>query len=160
MWSGVDSSSYLLESSASQGQGRQNLIQVCKVDLGSFGESSNNILWWSFLFFINCLAPPPFLLMLQGISSQFCIFVQVHFTGYPGNILIPCDGEDSVKWSFINSLKEVRDCFVRFILSIYTTVYFLPYIVFDSVWFYCLVWNLVRSYNFSLESLVWQCRCP
>ncbi|XP_017178078.2 autophagy protein 5-like isoform X3 [Malus sylvestris] len=30
----------------------------------------------------------------------------VHFTGYPGNILIPCDGEDSVKWSFINSLKE------------------------------------------------------
>ncbi|ONI36301.1 hypothetical protein PRUPE_1G579800 [Prunus persica] len=30
----------------------------------------------------------------------------VHFTGYPGNILIPCEGEDSVKWSFINSLKE------------------------------------------------------
>nr|GEW79016.1 autophagy protein 5 [Tanacetum cinerariifolium]GEW79791.1 autophagy protein 5 [Tanacetum cinerariifolium]GEW97961.1 autophagy protein 5 [Tanacetum cinerariifolium] len=30
----------------------------------------------------------------------------VHFRGYPGNILIPCDGEDSVKWSYINSLKE------------------------------------------------------
>ncbi|XP_031281803.1 autophagy protein 5 isoform X3 [Pistacia vera] len=30
----------------------------------------------------------------------------VHFRGYPGNILIPCEGEDSVKWSFINSLKE------------------------------------------------------
>ncbi|KAK2986862.1 hypothetical protein RJ640_009596 [Escallonia rubra] len=30
----------------------------------------------------------------------------VHFRGYPGNILTPCDGEDSVKWSFINSLKE------------------------------------------------------
>ncbi|XP_057971534.1 autophagy protein 5 isoform X2 [Malania oleifera] len=32
----------------------------------------------------------------------------VHFRGYPGNILIPCEGEDSVKWSFINSLKEVE----------------------------------------------------
>ncbi|KAF5957947.1 hypothetical protein HYC85_005172 [Camellia sinensis] len=30
----------------------------------------------------------------------------VHFRGYPANILIPCEGEDSVKWSFINSLKE------------------------------------------------------
>ncbi|GAV61759.1 APG5 domain-containing protein [Cephalotus follicularis] len=30
----------------------------------------------------------------------------VHFRGYPGNVLIPCEGEDSVKWSFINSLKE------------------------------------------------------
>ncbi|KVI03041.1 Autophagy-related protein 5 [Cynara cardunculus var. scolymus] len=30
----------------------------------------------------------------------------VHFRGYPGNVLIPCDGEDSVKWSYINSLKE------------------------------------------------------
>ncbi|XP_007032217.2 PREDICTED: autophagy protein 5 isoform X4 [Theobroma cacao] len=32
--------------------------------------------------------------------------ITVHFRGYPGNVLIPCDGEDSVKWSFINSLKE------------------------------------------------------
>nr|XP_023915575.1 autophagy protein 5-like [Quercus suber]POF25656.1 autophagy protein 5 [Quercus suber] len=31
----------------------------------------------------------------------------VHFRGYPSNILVPCEGEDSVKWSFINSLKEV-----------------------------------------------------
>ncbi|XP_059623279.1 autophagy protein 5 isoform X2 [Cornus florida] len=30
----------------------------------------------------------------------------VHFRGYPGSILTPCEGEDSVKWSFINSLKE------------------------------------------------------
>ncbi|XVF20471.1 hypothetical protein REPUB_Repub12eG0003000 [Reevesia pubescens] len=30
----------------------------------------------------------------------------VHFRGYPGNVLIPCEGEDSVKWNFINSLKE------------------------------------------------------
>ncbi|KAK2652769.1 hypothetical protein Ddye_012625 [Dipteronia dyeriana] len=30
----------------------------------------------------------------------------VHFRGYPANILIPCEGEDAVKWSFINSLKE------------------------------------------------------
>ncbi|KAF5750190.1 autophagy protein 5 [Tripterygium wilfordii] len=30
----------------------------------------------------------------------------VHFRGYPGKLLIPCEGEDSVKWSFINSLKE------------------------------------------------------
>ncbi|KAH9680598.1 Autophagy protein 5 [Citrus sinensis] len=30
----------------------------------------------------------------------------VHFRGYPVHVLIPCEGEDSVKWSFINSLKE------------------------------------------------------
>ncbi|PSS00272.1 Autophagy protein isoform 2 [Actinidia chinensis var. chinensis] len=30
----------------------------------------------------------------------------VHFRGYPGSILTPCESEDNVKWSFINSLKE------------------------------------------------------
>ncbi|EPS65412.1 hypothetical protein M569_09364, partial [Genlisea aurea] len=30
----------------------------------------------------------------------------IHFRGYPGNILTSCEGEDSVKWSFINALKE------------------------------------------------------
>ncbi|CAH9069996.1 unnamed protein product [Cuscuta epithymum] len=30
----------------------------------------------------------------------------VHFRGYPGSILTPCEAEDTVKWSFINSLKE------------------------------------------------------
>ncbi|XWS46465.1 hypothetical protein CRYUN_Cryun14cG0069400 [Craigia yunnanensis] len=34
------------------------------------------------------------------------LFELVHFRGYPGNVLIPCEGEDSVKWSFVNSLKE------------------------------------------------------
>ncbi|XP_073142874.1 autophagy protein 5 [Henckelia pumila] len=32
--------------------------------------------------------------------------ITVHFRGYPGNLLIPCEGEESVKWSFINALKE------------------------------------------------------
>ncbi|OMO50528.1 hypothetical protein CCACVL1_30388 [Corchorus capsularis] len=32
--------------------------------------------------------------------------ITVHFRGYPGNVLIPCEGEDSIKWNFINSLKE------------------------------------------------------
>ncbi|KAL5574158.1 hypothetical protein UlMin_023755 [Ulmus minor] len=30
----------------------------------------------------------------------------VHFRGYPGTVLTPCEGEESIKWSFINSLKE------------------------------------------------------
>ncbi|XP_022143382.1 autophagy protein 5 isoform X2 [Momordica charantia] len=30
----------------------------------------------------------------------------VHFRGYPKQLLIPCEGEESIKWSFINSLKE------------------------------------------------------
>ncbi|GER27241.1 autophagy protein 5 [Striga asiatica] len=30
----------------------------------------------------------------------------IHFRGYPGNLLLPCEGEDSTKWSFINALKE------------------------------------------------------
>ncbi|PNX96772.1 autophagy protein 5-like [Trifolium pratense] len=42
----------------------------------------------------------------------------VHFRGYPSNLLLPCEGEDSVKWSFINSLKELLNnlalkCFVE-----------------------------------------------
>lgn len=32
--------------------------------------------------------------------------LMVHFRGYPSNTLTPCEGEDDVKWSFINSLKE------------------------------------------------------
>ncbi|XP_006287994.2 autophagy protein 5 [Capsella rubella] len=32
----------------------------------------------------------------------------IHFRGYPTNILIPCEGEDSVKWNFVNSLKEAQ----------------------------------------------------
>ncbi|XP_021745204.1 autophagy protein 5-like isoform X2 [Chenopodium quinoa] len=32
--------------------------------------------------------------------------ITVHFRGYPSNTLAPCEGEDAVKWSFINSLKE------------------------------------------------------
>ncbi|CAN6236898.1 unnamed protein product [Urochloa humidicola] len=30
----------------------------------------------------------------------------VHFRGYPSEVLSPCEGEDSVKWSYMNSLKE------------------------------------------------------
>lgn len=30
----------------------------------------------------------------------------IHFRGYPVNLLIPCEDEDSVKWSFVNALKE------------------------------------------------------
>lgn len=30
----------------------------------------------------------------------------VHFRGYPAEILSPCEGEDSVKWNYNNSLKE------------------------------------------------------
>ncbi|KAL3527390.1 hypothetical protein ACH5RR_012046 [Cinchona calisaya] len=32
--------------------------------------------------------------------------LMAHFSGYPGNILTPYEGEDNAKWSFINSLKE------------------------------------------------------
>ncbi|PAN03653.1 hypothetical protein PAHAL_1G013300 [Panicum hallii] len=32
--------------------------------------------------------------------------MQVHFRGYPSEILSPCEGEDIVKWSYMNSLKE------------------------------------------------------
>ncbi|XP_057850439.2 autophagy protein 5 isoform X2 [Cryptomeria japonica] len=32
--------------------------------------------------------------------------ITVHFRGYPSDILSPCEGEDNLKWNFINSLKE------------------------------------------------------
>lgn len=40
-------------------------------------------------------------------SNLKTLTMQVHFTGYPANLLLPCEGEDTVKWNFINSLKEV-----------------------------------------------------
>jgi autophagy-related protein 5 len=43
------------------------------------------------------------------LTRNFCIEPQVHFRGYPADVLSPCEGEDSVKWSYMNSLKEV--CF-------------------------------------------------
>jgi Autophagy protein Apg5 len=33
--------------------------------------------------------------------------MQVHFRGSAADVLTPCEGEESVKWSYINSLKEV-----------------------------------------------------
>ncbi|KAL9266439.1 Autophagy protein 5-like protein [Drosera capensis] len=32
--------------------------------------------------------------------------ITVHFRGYPTNVLTPCESEDAIKWSFINSFKE------------------------------------------------------
>eukprot|EP00249_Psilotum_nudum_P012802 c23996_g1_i3 orf=182-1435(-) len=32
--------------------------------------------------------------------------LQVHFRSYPSDVLIPCDGEDAVKWNYMNCLKE------------------------------------------------------
>lgn len=62
---------------------------------------------WIFIFFIF-----QFFLGWNFSSVGWCCkwlhLMQVHFRGYPGNVLTPCEGEDSVKWSFINSLKEVR----------------------------------------------------
>lgn len=37
----------------------------------------------------------------------FCHVFQVHFRAYPTELLSPCEGEEAVKWSFINSMKEV-----------------------------------------------------
>lgn len=56
----------------------------------------------------NSLMVCPFLLFRSTSWTHVIFFLQVHFRGYPANILTPCEGEDSVKWSFINSLKEVR----------------------------------------------------
>ncbi|KAK6927391.1 Autophagy-related protein 5 [Dillenia turbinata] len=39
-------------------------------------------------------------------TSNDVLNFKVHFRGFPGNVLVPCEGEESVKWSFINSLKE------------------------------------------------------
>ncbi|XVF20469.1 hypothetical protein REPUB_Repub12eG0003000 [Reevesia pubescens] len=70
---------------------------------------------------VTTLPPPPPALLLApriGYIPTGVLFdllcpdperpwnLTVHFRGYPGNVLIPCEGEDSVKWNFINSLKE------------------------------------------------------
>lgn len=48
------------------------------------------------------------------IEGKILIRLQVHFRGYPGTVLIPCEGEDSVKWSYVNSLKEVSTGVLQF----------------------------------------------
>ncbi|KAL5125282.1 Autophagy protein 5 [Glycine soja] len=59
----------------------------------------------------------------------------VHFRGYPSIVLLPCEGEDSVKWSFINSLKEVS----YVISSVYAHVYDgLPYLGTTDIIYYCI----------------------
>ncbi|KAJ4740275.1 Autophagy protein 5 [Rhynchospora pubera] len=67
--------------------------------------------------------PPPPPLMILGLPLKWYIptgvlfdllcaeperpwNLTVHFRGSPGDVLTPCEGEESVKWSYINSLKE------------------------------------------------------
>lgn len=42
------------------------------------------------------------------LFAQIFLFFQIHFRSYPSNTLTPCKDEEAVKWSFINSLKEVN----------------------------------------------------
>ncbi|CAF1781642.1 hypothetical protein YC2023_119596 [Brassica napus] len=50
------------------------------------------------------LSFPFYLLLFLRVLETF--YLQIHFRGYPSNVLIPCEGEDSAKWNFVNSLKE------------------------------------------------------
>lgn len=64
----------------------------------------------------------------SGCKSQHRIsFWQVHFRGYPANILTPCENEDSVKWSYINSLKEVMYFLLQFYFYNWLTFLLLCY---------------------------------
>ncbi|KAF9625301.1 hypothetical protein IFM89_020887 [Coptis chinensis] len=54
------------------------------------------------LFDLLCIGPE----RPWNLTSDPVWILQVHFRGYPGDLLSPCEGEESVKWSFINSLKE------------------------------------------------------
>ncbi|RVW72696.1 Autophagy protein 5 [Vitis vinifera] len=54
----------------------------------------------------NAMAPEGEISFPDSVFVSLDNVRRVHFRGYPGNILTPCEGEDSVKWSFINSLKE------------------------------------------------------
>lgn len=73
-----------------------------------------------------------------GQAINCFILLQVHFRGYPENILTPCEGEESVKWSFINSLKEVR----------YNTYYS------SSKQFSLGTWNVASFINWWLRLLI------
>lgn len=68
--------------------------------------------------------------------------LQVHFRGYPSNLLLPCEGEDSVKWSFINSLKEVS-CVIA---SIYDGTHLIDNIYLFSV-------QLLKEYACALQHI-------
>ncbi|KAK7300630.1 hypothetical protein RJT34_11478 [Clitoria ternatea] len=50
--------------------------------------------------------PTGVLFDLLSVHPQRPWNLTVHFRGYPTSLLLPCEGEDTVKWSFINSLKE------------------------------------------------------
>ena len=59
------------------------------------------------------LSFPFYLLLFLRVLETF--YLQIHFRGYPSNVLIPCEGEDSAKWNFVNSLKEVCQNFSTFL---------------------------------------------
>ena len=69
--------------------------------------------------------------LLQTIFNLCSLILQVHFRGYPSNVWLPCEGEDSTMWSFINPLKEVS-CVIS---SVYARVY-------DGT---CLIYNMMSN---------------
>jgi hypothetical protein len=53
------------------------------------------------------LSAAPRLCSSTGPDLQSAL--QVHFRTYPSDLLIPIEGEETIKWSYMNALKEVRD---------------------------------------------------
>lgn len=96
-----------------------------------FDTFCQNIACWS--LHMAC----PYLLFRRTWWTDAIFFLQVHFRGYPATVLTPCEGEDSVKWSFINSLKEVRYNFLLILYLFYLsrTLISLNIVSFSWYWF-------------------------
>ncbi|TKY56655.1 Autophagy protein 5 [Spatholobus suberectus] len=83
------------------------LISLLKPQFSSTLPPGVDTIWFEYKGLpLKWFIPTGVLFDLLCVEPERPWNLTVHFRGYPSNVLLPCEGEDSVKWSFINSLKE------------------------------------------------------
>ncbi|XP_054797068.1 autophagy protein 5 isoform X2 [Prosopis cineraria] len=83
------------------------LISIIKPHFSSTLPPGVDTMWFEYRGLpLKWYIPTGVLFDLLCVEPERPWDLTVHFRGYPSNILLPCENEDSVKWSFINSLKE------------------------------------------------------
>ncbi|KAI9100018.1 hypothetical protein K1719_024236 [Acacia pycnantha] len=83
------------------------LISIIKPHFSSTLPPGEDTIWFEYKGLpLKWYIPTGVLFDLLCVEPKRPWNLTVNFRRYPRNILLPCESEDTVKWSFINSLKE------------------------------------------------------